>query len=333
MSHLFFAAILPVVGALALPRPGNTAGGPPTLAAPTEPSAQDPSTPPPPSGQEGKESRPAATPGGARGRLVFGLYPSDSPTEMYRQFLPLCEYLTEATGYRVDLDVSPSYAAGLEKIRKGEVDLFRSGPGAFGHLLIEEKSRSPLLVAVEQEGEKKETTFRGAIVTRQDAPFRSLQDLSGKTFAFGDRKSTMATKLPRKMLADAGVQLASCVHLKSHDDVALAVLNGEFDAGACKAPTAEKYKEKGLRILALTEPSPSKPIYARYGLEAGKVEAVRKALLALDVARPEHRAILTAIEAKLTGFSVAADPVQYEQFARFLGPETEDPARPVPPGQ
>jgi phosphonate transport system substrate-binding protein len=301
MSHPFLAAILPLVGALALP------------------------------GQEGKPTR---NPGGPRGRLVFGLYPSDSPTEMYRQFLPLCEYLTEATGYQVELDVAPSYSAGIEKIRKGEVDLFRSGAGAFGHLLLEEKSRAPVLVAVEQEGEKKETTFRGAIVTRQDAPFRSIQDLSGKTFAFGDRRSTMGTQVPRKMLADAGVRLAGDpVHLKSHDDVALAVLNGEFDAGACKAPTAEKYKDKGLRILALTEPSPSKPVYARYGLEQGKIEAVRKALLALDVARPEHRAILTGIEAKLSGFSAAKDPVEYEQFARFLGPETEDPAPPTPPGK
>src|SRR5262245_34136804 len=201
MSHPFLAAILPLVGALALP------------------------------GQEGK---PARNPGSARGRLVFGLYPSDSPTEMYRQFLPLCEYLTEATGYQVELDVSPSYAAGIDKIRKGEVDLFRSGAGAFGHLLLEERSRAPILVAVEQEGEKKETTFRGAYVTRQDAPFRSIQDLNGKTFAFGDRRSTMGTQVPRKMLVDAGVHLAGDpVHLKSHDDVALAVLNGEFDAGAC----------------------------------------------------------------------------------------------------
>ncbi|HKB17016.1 MAG TPA: phosphate/phosphite/phosphonate ABC transporter substrate-binding protein, partial [Planctomycetota bacterium] len=287
----------------------------------------------PPPGPEAKAGKPSKPATGVGGRLVFGLYPSDSPTEMYRQFLPLCEYLTEATGYPVELDVSPTYAAGIEKIRKGEVDLFRSGPGAFGHLLLEEKSRAPILVAVEQEGEKKETTLRGAIVTRQDAPFRSIQDLAGKTFAFGDRRSTMATQVPRRMLADAGVKLAAFDHLKSHDDVALAVLNGEFDAGACKAPTAEKYKEKGLRILVLTEPSPSKPIYARYGLEERKIEAVRKALLALDVARPEHRAILAGIEAKLTGYSAAKDPAEYEQFARFLGPETEEPAPPPSPGQ
>ncbi len=333
MSHLFFAAILPVIGALAFPGPGNTAGGPPTLAAPMEPPAQDPSTPPPPSGQQGKESRPAATPGGARGRLVLGLYPRDSPTEMFRQFLPLCEYLTEATGYQVELEVSRSYAAGIDRIRKGEVDLFHSGPATFGQLLLEEKGRSPEIVVVEQEGERKESRLRGSIVIRKDAPFRTLKDLSGKAFAFGDRKSTLGTKVPRKMLADAGVELGSSDHLKSHDDVALAVLNGEFDAGACRASTAAKYEEKGLRVLEYTAFVPARVLCARYGLESAKTAALRKALVALDRSRPGDRAILTAIEASLSGFSSEADPGEYERFARFLGPETEEPTRSPAPGQ
>ncbi|HET6204227.1 MAG TPA: phosphate/phosphite/phosphonate ABC transporter substrate-binding protein [Planctomycetota bacterium] len=285
--------------------------------------------------------RPEAAPAsraskGSHGVLRFGLYPSDSPTEMFRQFLPLCEYLTKETGYTVELEVAPSYAAGIEKFRKGEVDLFRSGAATYGRLLLEEEARPPILVAIEQDGEKKETRFRGAIVTRQDAPFRTLKDLEGKSFAFGDRRSTMGTQVPRKMLANAGVKLGTTAHLRSHDDVALAVLNGGFDAGACKAPTAEKYREKGLRILEYSGDFPSKPIYARNGLEPAKVEAVRKALLALDVSRPEHGAILAAIEAKLSGYTVDADPAkfnaEYEAFARFLGSETDEVVPAQPPG-
>ncbi|MGH7149893.1 MAG: PhnD/SsuA/transferrin family substrate-binding protein, partial [Planctomycetota bacterium] len=333
MSHLFFAAILPVAGALALPGGGIAPGGSPTFAAAAEPSARGSTTPDPSPRQEAKEGKPSGTPEGARGRLLLGLYPRDTPTEMYRQFLPLCEYLTETTGYRVELDVSPSYAEGIEKIRKGEVDLFHSGPATFGHLLLQEKGRPPVIVVVEQEGEKKETRLRGAIVIRRDAPFRTLKDLTGKTFAFGDRKSTLGTQVPRKMLANAGVELADSDHLKSHDNVALAVVSGEFDAGACRASTAEKYAEKGLRVLEYTEFVPARVLYARYGLESGKFEALRKALLALDVSRPGHREVLTAIEPKLSGFTAEADPGAYENFARFLGPDMEPPARAHAPGQ
>src|SRR5262245_6398882 len=209
MSHPFLAAILPVVGALPLPGGGSALGASPDFAAASAPSGQGSTTTAPPPGPEAKAGKPSKPATGVGGRLVFGLYPSDSPTEMYRQFLPLCEYLTEATGYPVELDVSPTYAAGIEKIRKGEVDLFRSGPGAFGHLLLEEKSRAPILVAVEQEGEKKETTLRGAIVTRQDAPFRTIQDLAGKTFAFGDRRRPWPTQAPRRRLPDAAVRPAA----------------------------------------------------------------------------------------------------------------------------
>ncbi len=323
MSHLFLAAILPVIGALALPPVAATTGLP----------ANGSTTPAPPAGQDAGGKIPSGTPEGERGLLLLGLYPRDNPTEMFRQFLPLCEYLTEATGYRVELEVSPTYAAGIERIRKGEVDLFHSGPASFGSLLLEEKGRAPVLVAVEQEGDKKETRLRGVIVTRKDAPFRTLRDLSGKTFAFGDRKSTLGTQVPLKMLANAGVKLGASDHLNGHDSVALAVVNGEFDAGACRASTAEKYEQKGLRVLEYTESVPARVLYARHGLESGKIEALRKALLALDVSRPGHREVLTAIEPKLSGFTAEADPGEYEKFARFLGPETEVPARAPAPGQ
>jgi phosphonate transport system substrate-binding protein len=274
--------------------------------------------------------------GRPKGSLFFGVYPSDSPLEMYKQFLPLCEYLSKATGYNVDLYVAPNYEEGIEKIRKGEVDFFRSGAGSYGRLCLEQKERRlvpPVLVAVETEeaeGEKKASKFRGAIVVRQDSPIRTLADLRDRNFAFGDARSTMGSLVPRKILQEAGITVGpGSKNLSSHDNVALAVVNGEFEAGACKAPTAEKYRDRGLRVLQYTSYFPSKPVYARADLSPATVEAVRKALLALDSEDPAHRQILKAVDSKLTGYR-PGNVADYEEFARFLGSDSDEPP-PSPP--
>lgn len=82
--------------------------------------------------------------------------------------------------------------------------------------------------------------------------------------------------VPLAMLARAGVPLSQLErhdYLNSHNDVALAVLGGYFDAVGMKDEIFAEYENRGLRALATSEPMPDHLFLARSNLPATSSEA------------------------------------------------------------
>ena len=84
---------------------------------------------------------------------------------------------------------------------------------------------------------------------------KNISDLRGRRFAFGDPNSTMSHLVPRAMMIQEGItmdDLAGFEHLSNHDNVALSVLTGNFDAGAIKEEVFRKYEPQGLMEVVRT---------------------------------------------------------------------------------
>ena len=93
------------------------------------------------------------------------------------------------------------------------------------------------------------------IIARADRGINSIGELKGRTFAFGDFHSTSSHIVPRAMLLEAGIELKDLSYydyLGHHDDVAKAVLKGDFDAGGVMEDTAHKFKDQGLKFLKIS---------------------------------------------------------------------------------
>jgi phosphonate transport system substrate-binding protein len=73
--------------------------------------------------------------------------------------------------------------------------------------------------------------------------------------------------------------LSEYSNLKHHDQVAKAVLTGQFDAGAVKDVVAYRYQSQGLRFLYVSDPIASIPIVARDDAPDEMVAALKTALL------------------------------------------------------
>ena len=102
--------------------------------------------------------------------------------------------------------------------------------------------------------------------------------------------------------------LSKHVNLKYHDSVAREVLRGNFDAGAVIDSVANMFKERGLKIIALSDPIPGLPIVVRADLPPEIVNAIKKALLSLDYNNPEHRKIMEQWDEEFRyGFAEAED--------------------------
>jgi len=248
--------------------------------------------------------------------LELWIHPYLQAPELVRRFTPLARYLEEKTGRRIEIRISPSYENHEERLGQDRADLAFVGPFAYVRM-TEKHGVKTILASVEGNGKAK---FHGVIAVRSSAPFKTLPDLAGRSFAFGDKESTMGTLAPRFLLREAGVgleRLGKYSFLKSHNDVALAVLGGFYDAGGLKEEVFLEYAPRGLRALARSPAIPEHLFLAGKKLPAPLVASLREALLKL-----KNPAILASIQKGATGM-VAATDRDYEvvrNIYRNLGP-------------
>jgi phosphonate transport system substrate-binding protein len=237
--------------------------------------------------------------------LSFGLYQSDKPTVMYKKFMPVLEYLQGDLERRlrqpvdIRLEIFRSYDDGIDALVAGKVDFVRFGPSSY----ITAQGRNKEIRLLAMEHEKRQKRFKGLIIVAKSSPIRSLADLRGKSFAFGDPNSTIGRWLVQAELAKAGIRsddLSSFAYLPRHDAVARAVQMGDFDAGSVKEGTFEELAQNGdLRIL-MSFDNVTKPWIARAGLEGRVADALKESLFSLTDA-----AVLK--ELKVSGFAATSD--------------------------
>lgn len=224
-------------------------------------------------------------PANAEIELSFGTYTSDKPTTMVKKFRPVInaleKELEEITGEKVKikLHISRNYQKGIEDIVSGKVDFARLGPASY----IEAKHKSPGIKLIAMESKKGKKRFNGVICIRKDSEIKQLTDLRGRSFAFGNQKSTIGRYLSQALLVKNFIfakDLKNFEYLGRHDKVAYSVANGQFDAGALKESTFKKVVKKGKSLKALvTFENITKPWVMRSNFPESLFKKIQSSLL------------------------------------------------------
>lgn len=219
--------------------------------------------------------------------LNFGIYASDKPSEMVKKFRPVLNVLETRLSRLIDapviisLQVASSYKKGVDALVSGEVDFARFGPASY----INAKNQDPGISIIAVESKNGSKIFNGVICVRIDSTITSVEDLKGKSFAFGDPQSTIGRYLSQAYLGENGItanELGSYQYLGRHDRVGSAVAAGKFDAGALKEGTFEKLLKKGAQLRAIAVfPNVTKPWISRRALPPRIFKALQVTLLAL----------------------------------------------------
>jgi len=216
--------------------------------------------------------------------LKFGIYTSDKASVMYKQFKPIIQYLEkdakkQGLELKISIKIYPSYESALEGIVRGDYDFARFGPASY--ILAKQKNSDiKLLVKEEQKGKE---VFNGIFIVKKDSPIKSLKDLKNKSFAFGDKHSTIGRYLAQNELLKANItskDLKTFDYLNRHDKVALAVAFGNYDAGVVKESSYNKYKSRGLKAISSFQ-NITKPWLVRSGLDDKIYNTLKKSLLDL----------------------------------------------------
>lgn len=244
--------------------------------------------------------------------IRFGSVAMDTPVAMHHRLTPLTEYLSQQLGQPVVLKLSTDIKEAVDAITKGEVDLTYLTPVAYLHAHAQ---GGQLVAKTVTQGKG---SFQLMIVVRNGSPIHRIEELTGKSFAFGDRGAL----LQRAAVISAGLpleKLGKIDFVGHYDNIARGVKRGFYDAGILKDTAALKWQEQGLRIIHTSPPLPPYNITASPQTSPAMLEKMRKAFLKLDTNNPAHRAVIKALDSEYDGFAAVND-AEYDIVRELIAP-------------
>jgi phosphonate transport system substrate-binding protein len=245
--------------------------------------------------------------------LQLGCAATEIPPEMVKRLTPLTKYLSSKTGISVKLHDPSDRHSAVEDLGMNNTQIAYLSADAY----LEAHDKYAVVPLVNPLNKGK-ASFTLMIAVPKDSPAQTVSDLRGKKFAFGDKKSVLQAAIIER----AGVkldELSSYDYLDHDDNIAMAVLKGEFDAGILKDTVAEKYKAQGLRVIYSSVPMPSHLFAVNKNLPPITVNMLKQAMLALNGSTKENKAILNAIEQGYDGFKPAKDQ-DFDAIRKLLPP-------------
>lgn len=245
--------------------------------------------------------------------IRFGSVAMDIPAVMQKRLLPLTKYLSKQLEQPVVLKLSPNMRAAIKEVSSGAVEISYLTPVAY--IRSHQKGDTQLIAKTVT---KDKASFKLMIVVRKDSPIKTVEDLVGKSFAFGDK----AALLQRAAVVGANMpleKLGSYQFIGHYDNIVRAVLNKDFDAGILKDTMAYKWENKGIRILYATPDLPPYNIAASKNVNKAMLKKLQNAFLQLDTNNPEHMTIIKALDKKYNGFAPTNDQ-EYDIVRKLIKP-------------
>ncbi len=210
--------------------------------------------------------------------LRVGFVPAEDAQQVMQNAQPLVEILRKELGMEIQPFVATDYTGVVEALRVGKLDVAFLAPASY----VLAKNEANVIVVLKSQ-RKGIPSFYAAIITRADSGIKTLDDLRGKTFAFGDVLSTTGHIIPRKMFKERGIDPArdfkQILYSGGHDATVLSVLNRKVDAGATYANSPDsqdtawmRYLKdpediKKIRAIAFSEPIPADNLVIRGNLD------------------------------------------------------------------
>lgn len=238
--------------------------------------------------------------------LNFGLYATDKPTVIVKQFRPILNHLETVLEkklnkpVKIKTQIARSYEKGIDSLATGAVDFARFGPASY--IEVKKRNNNISILAMESKGGSKR--FKGIICVHKESDLKLIQDLKGRSFAFGNELSTIGRYLSQLYLVENGIKasdLGSYTYLGRHDKVGHSVGLKQYDAGALKEGTFNKLVKQGVPIRSFAEfYNVTKPWLASSQLDSRIYAALQESLLEL-----KDGDLLKSM--KITGFTRGSD--------------------------
>jgi phosphonate transport system substrate-binding protein len=229
--------------------------------------------------------------------IRFAVEPYDAGPALQKAYKSLTAALQTNLGCPVQLIITSSYAAEIQAMKGGQLEMGEFGP--LGYVLAHRIANAQPLVAF-GDANGKPVTYTAGIWVPKNSPIKTVKDLAGKTIALSSPTSTSGGLEPIYALETLGgfkcVGVASCsgVTIKyagGHPESLLALTHGKVDAGEinsqqqASATAAHQFKASDYREIWKSAPIENDPITVYGGLPQAFQQKVAQALLNLTPAQ------------------------------------------------
>lgn len=245
--------------------------------------------------------------------VTMGSVAMDIPVEMVKRMSALTNYLALNSGLNIRFRPSPNLGSAVDDLGTGQTQIAYLTPVAY--IEAQKKYGVLPLVAPTMNGKP---AFSLVIGAKAGTGIHTPSDLKGKRFAFGDEKALLQKAAVTSMGLNT-TDFSKFAYLKHYDNIAKAVLAGDFDGGILKDSTADDFKDKGIVVIGSTPPLPSYIFAVHPSMPANTRNKLRDALLSLKKDSPVGTVTLEAFDSTYDGFVVIQDNA-YDTVRKLIQP-------------
>ncbi len=233
--------------------------------------------------------------------LRVGVLPDETSVNLMQRYQPLMDYLADNTGLSTTFIISKDYEELAQQFANQEIDLVYFGGLTF--VRAESSGYADALVMRDID-----TRFTSSFVVRKHAGYQGMDELQGKSLAFGSELSTSGHLMPRHFLEDkygiiSDTFFSSITYSGAHDNTVYLVQEGKVDIGVANTQIVQSMLADGrldtnkVDILWETPPYTDYVWAVQRDLHEGLKIKLRNAFLALSKETPGHNRILDSIAA------------------------------------
>lgn len=222
---------------------------------------------------------------------TLAVIPNMPAVKIHKNWTPFVEQLSRDTGVKIELKVYDKINTFLEEGETGVPDFIYSAPNMY-YQTYQKQKYFPLA--------RSSRKFAGQVFVRKDSPYKTIQDLKGKSIAFVGPKNVCSILTRQALREGKGGIDFNATFSGSTVNVANIVLLGKADAGGTlDVSMMEDLPEmqKEFRTVLETEKIASHPLSAHPRVPKKIRDAVTAAVLAMDNT-PEGKKLLEAVKLK-----------------------------------
>lgn len=240
---------------------------------------------------------------------------SESHGATEARFKDFAKLFKERLGAELKIYTASDYAGTVQALTSGQIQFASLGPAAYAAAWIDSNgSVEPLAAAKEPDGD---VGYHSHLVVKADSPYRTLDDLRGRTLAWADPNSTSGYLIPLVSLRAADVEaerhFGKTIFSGGHEQSALGVAKGQFDAafiwgsrnpldrGVLRAMRERGILDPGLlRVIWMSPLIPNSPITVRKDLPGDMKRDIRKLFIDLQAIDPRMAEVV--VRGKTLGY-------------------------------
>jgi phosphonate transport system substrate-binding protein len=221
----------------------------------------------------------------------------------------------------------------IEGQRAGNIHIGFYGPASYARAVITGVGTEPMVVARHSNGL---TGYYSVLYVKADSPYKTIEDLKGKTLALVDPNSTSGNNAPRYFLNKAGYDVdkffGKNVFAGSHDNAVLALAQGTVDVaanswnseddsnltrmlskGVLKNADGTPMKKEDFRVIFKSEMLPEGPYSVLSSLPADLKASIQQAFV--DMPKKDK----AAFDALSDGKDIEFAPISAKDYEGIIG--------------